>query len=112
MLPDRPPGHDPRMVSAARRMCRWIAIELNIGDFKPTDLGQIELYLRWLDRHEQQHMGEPPLGISGAFGDVTVASAPSHVRLQVSSKYRTIMWRTSTWPPLLSGLHHNYDVET
>ena len=46
-----------------RRMRRLIAIELKIGDFKPADSGQMELYLRWLDQHERQTSEEPPLGI-------------------------------------------------
>jgi len=46
-----------------RRMRRLVAIELKIGDFKPADSGQIELYLRWLDRHERQPGEEAPLGI-------------------------------------------------
>lgn len=45
------------------RMRRLVAIELKIGDFKPADSGQMELYLRWLDRHERQHGEAPPLGI-------------------------------------------------
>lgn len=36
-----------------RRRRRLVAIELKIGDFKASDSGQIELYLRWLDRHER-----------------------------------------------------------
>jgi predicted nuclease of restriction endonuclease-like (RecB) superfamily len=31
-----------------RRMQRLVAVELKIGDFKPADSGQMELYLRWL----------------------------------------------------------------
>jgi len=46
-----------------RRMRRLVAIELKIGDFKPADSGQMELYLRWLDKHERQTSEEPPLGI-------------------------------------------------
>jgi predicted nuclease of restriction endonuclease-like (RecB) superfamily len=46
-----------------RRMRRLVAIELKIGDFKPADSGQMELYLRWLDRHERQPSEEAPLGI-------------------------------------------------
>lgn len=46
-----------------RRMRRLVAIELKIGDFKPADAGQMELYLRWLDRHERQSSEAPPLGI-------------------------------------------------
>ena len=47
-----------------RRMQRLVAIELKIGDFKPADSGQMELYLRWLDRHERQPSEQPPLGIN------------------------------------------------
>jgi predicted nuclease of restriction endonuclease-like (RecB) superfamily len=46
-----------------RRMRRLVAIELKIGDFHPADSGQIELYLRWLDRHERQSSEEAPIGI-------------------------------------------------
>jgi predicted nuclease of restriction endonuclease-like (RecB) superfamily len=46
-----------------RRMQRLVAIELKIGDFKPADSGQMELYLRWLDRHERQPSEQVPLGI-------------------------------------------------
>jgi predicted nuclease of restriction endonuclease-like (RecB) superfamily len=46
-----------------RRMRRLVAIELKIGEFKPAFVGQIELYLRWLDRHERQPGEEAPLGI-------------------------------------------------
>lgn len=46
-----------------RRMRRLIAIELKIGDFRPADSGQIEVYLRWLDRHEREPSEETPLGI-------------------------------------------------
>jgi hypothetical protein len=35
-------------------MQRLVAIELKLGDFKPADSGQMELYLRWLDRNERQ----------------------------------------------------------
>jgi predicted nuclease of restriction endonuclease-like (RecB) superfamily len=46
-----------------RRLRRLVAIELKIGDFKPADAGQMELYLRWLDRHERQEAEERPLGL-------------------------------------------------
>lgn len=46
-----------------RRLRRLIAIELKLGHFKPADAGQIELYLRWLDRHERQEGEEKPLGL-------------------------------------------------
>jgi predicted nuclease of restriction endonuclease-like (RecB) superfamily len=46
-----------------RKLRRLIAIELKIGDFKAADSGQMELYLRWIDRHERQPAEEAPLGI-------------------------------------------------
>ena len=46
-----------------RRMRRLVAVELKIGDFRPADSGQMELYLRWLDKHERQTSEKPPLGI-------------------------------------------------
>ncbi len=46
-----------------RRLRRLVAIELKIGDFHPSHSGQMELYLRWLDRHERQPNEEAPLGI-------------------------------------------------
>src|SRR5262245_20649796 len=46
-----------------RRMRRLVVIELKIGDFRPADSGQVELYLRWLDRHERQSGEESPIAI-------------------------------------------------
>src|SRR3990172_5045240 len=37
-----------------RRLRRLVVVELKIGDFKPADTGQVELYLRWLYRHHPQ----------------------------------------------------------
>jgi len=46
-----------------RRLRRLVAVELKIGDFKPAYKGQMELYLRWLDRYEREEGEEAPLGI-------------------------------------------------
>ena len=46
-----------------RRLKRLVAIELKLGDFKAADKGQMELYLRWLAKHEQEPGEAPPLGI-------------------------------------------------
>ncbi|MFT3770941.1 MAG: PDDEXK nuclease domain-containing protein [Minicystis sp.] len=46
-----------------RGLRRLVAIELKIGSFEPGDAGQIELYLRWLDRHERQKGEEKPIGL-------------------------------------------------
>ena len=46
-----------------RKLKRLVAVDLKLGDFKATYKGQMELYLRWLARHEQEPDEEPPLGI-------------------------------------------------
>jgi predicted nuclease of restriction endonuclease-like (RecB) superfamily len=46
-----------------RRLRSMVAIELKKGKFKPADKGQIELYLRWLEKHEMQTGENPPIGI-------------------------------------------------
>lgn len=46
-----------------RRLRQLVAIDLKIGPFKAHYKGQMELYLRWLDKHERQPGEEPPLGI-------------------------------------------------
>lgn len=46
-----------------RGLKRLIAVELKLGDFKPADKGQMELYLRWLEKHERQPGEDTPLGL-------------------------------------------------
>ncbi|MEJ7810695.1 MAG: PDDEXK nuclease domain-containing protein [Gemmatimonadaceae bacterium] len=46
-----------------RRLRRLVVIELKLREFKPADTGQVELYLRWLDRHERQPGEEAPVAI-------------------------------------------------
>ncbi len=46
-----------------RGMRRLVAIELKLGKFKAADLGQTELYLRWLDKYERRPQEESPLGL-------------------------------------------------
>ncbi len=46
-----------------RKLRRLVAIELKLGDFKAEYKGQMELYLRWLARHDQEPGDGPPLGI-------------------------------------------------
>jgi predicted nuclease of restriction endonuclease-like (RecB) superfamily len=46
-----------------RRLKRLIAIDLKLGDFKAEYKGQMELYLRWLAKNEQQPGEDPPLGL-------------------------------------------------
>lgn len=46
-----------------RKLKKLIAIDLKIGEFKPEYKGQMELYLRWLDKYEKQDDEESPIGI-------------------------------------------------
>ena len=46
-----------------RVLKRLVAIELKIGKFKPSYMGQMRFYLKWLSRHEVQEGENPPIGI-------------------------------------------------
>lgn len=46
-----------------RKLKRLVAIELKTGKFKAEHKGQMELYLRWLAKHEQEEGEASPLGI-------------------------------------------------
>jgi len=46
-----------------RRLRRLVAIELKLGCFKAAHKGQMELYLKWLDKHERQPEEEAPIGL-------------------------------------------------
>ncbi len=46
-----------------RKLKRLVAIELKMGKFQARDKGQMELYLKWLDKYEKQQGEENPVGI-------------------------------------------------
>ena len=46
-----------------RKLHRLVAVELKVGEFKPAYKGQMELYLRWLDKFEREPEEASPLGI-------------------------------------------------
>lgn len=46
-----------------RGLNRLIAIDLKLGNFKAEYKGQMELYLRWLNKYERQDGENEPLGI-------------------------------------------------
>lgn len=46
-----------------RKLKRLVAIDLKLGKFKPSYKGQMELYLRYLEKFEQEEGEEPPVGL-------------------------------------------------
>ena len=46
-----------------RKLRRLIALDLKLGRFKAAYKGQMELYLRWLAKHETEPDEKPPLGL-------------------------------------------------
>ena len=46
-----------------RNLRRLIAIELKLENFKPDYKGQMELYLRWLDKYERKPGEDCPVGL-------------------------------------------------
>lgn len=46
-----------------RRLSCLVAIDLKLGRFQAADKGQMELYLRWLEKHEMRPREAPPIGL-------------------------------------------------
>ncbi len=46
-----------------RKLQRLVAIELKYGKFEASYKGQMELYLKWLDRYEKQENENSPIGL-------------------------------------------------
>jgi predicted nuclease of restriction endonuclease-like (RecB) superfamily len=46
-----------------RHLRRLVAVELKIGELKPSDLGQVSFYLGWLDRHMRHPLEQSPFGV-------------------------------------------------
>ncbi|GHV69640.1 DUF1016 domain-containing protein [Spirochaetia bacterium] len=46
-----------------RKLKRLVAVELKLGKFKAAYKGQMELYLKWLDRYERQKDENSPIGL-------------------------------------------------
>ena len=46
-----------------RKLKRLVVVELKMGEFRPEHKGQVELYLKWLARHDAQPDEKPPIAI-------------------------------------------------
>jgi len=59
-----------------RKLRRLVVIDLKLEKFRAADKGQMELYLRWLDRYDRQPGEEQPLGLILCAG-----SSAEHIEL-------------------------------
>ena len=79
-----------------RRLRRLVAVELKLESFRPEHTGQMELYLRWLDRHERAPGEEAPIGLILCAG----ADAEQVELLQLDAKsIRVAEYMTELPPP-------------
>ena len=46
-----------------RGLKRLVLVELMLGEFEPQDKGQVELYLRWLEKNERVEGEESPVAL-------------------------------------------------
>jgi predicted nuclease of restriction endonuclease-like (RecB) superfamily len=46
-----------------RKLKRLVAVELKLGRFQAKHKGQLELYLKWLDKYEKQEGENTPIGL-------------------------------------------------
>ena len=46
-----------------RRLRRLVVIDLKLGKFAPADVGPMEFYLRWIEKHETLPGEQAPLGL-------------------------------------------------
>ena len=64
-----------------RLLKRLVAIDLKLGKFQAADKGQMELYLRWLEKYEMQKHEKEPVGLILCAG-----KSDEHVELLQLSK--------------------------
>lgn len=78
-----------------RRLRRLVAVELKLEAFQPAHTGQMELYLRWLDRHERAQGEEAPIGLILCAG----ADAEQVELLQLDAKSIRVAEYLAELPP-------------
>lgn len=87
-----------------RHLRRLVAIELKLESFQPAHTGQMELYLRWLDKHDRAAGEESPIGLILCAG----ADAEQVELLQLDDKSIRVAEYLTELPPmelLRSRLH-------
>ena len=79
-----------------RHLRRLIAVELKLESFQPAHFGQMELYLRWLDKHERAPGEDAPIGLILCAG----ADAEQVELLQLDAKSIRVSEYLTALPPL------------
>lgn len=79
----------------SRPLRRLIAVELKVGKVKPSYQGQMNFYLKWLDRHERQADENPRLSTSSC------VPRRAATRSSCSNCTRTGSWSPNTGRPCL-----------
>lgn len=77
-----------------RGLRRLVAVDLKLGDFRPADKGQMELYLRWLARYEQKPGEESPIGL-------ILCAGKKHETIELLELERSGIRVASYWMKLL-----------
>jgi predicted nuclease of restriction endonuclease-like (RecB) superfamily len=79
-----------------RHLRRLIAVELKLESFQPAHVGQMELYLRWLDKYERAPGEQAPIGL------ILCASADAEQveLLQLNAKSIRVSEYLTELPPL------------
>ena len=79
-----------------RHLRRLIAVELKLESFQPDHIGQMELYLRWLDKYERTPGEEAPIGLILCAG----ADAEQVELLELDAKSIRVAEYLTELPPL------------
>ena len=79
-----------------RHLRRLVAVELKLESFQPAHVGQMELYLRWLDKHERAPGEEAPIGLILC----AAADAEQVELLQLDAKSIRVSEYLTDLPPL------------
>lgn len=79
-----------------RFLRRLVAIDLKLVPFEPGHVGQMEFYLRWLDKHERAPDEESPLGLILCAG----ADAEQVELLQLDGKSIRVVEYLTELPPI------------
>lgn len=77
-----------------RKLRRLVAVELKLGDFKPSHKGQMELYLKLLDKYDRQESENSPIGL-------ILCAGKSNEQIELLEMHKDGMMVAEYWTELL-----------